>query len=317
MRETDARPLVSVIIPVFNRTESLAGAISSVQAQTMSDWELIVVDDCSMHPLDAMIESLHDPRIRLLRHEANRGVSAARNTGLDAANGRLVAFLDSDDGWLPNKLLEQNRLIAGHSSPKNVICVTQTIVMRSKNDCVIFPISGPRPDQTIAEFLYAEDGGFAQVSSFCLALETARRVRFNEALNQYEDQLFLIEAMAAGVQYALVPEALSIWSDDERSDRLGAKDSLSAGRDFLAIAGPLVSPRAYSAFEARCLGPSLWRENAGAALRTFYSAHRRGGLSPAQAMRLMARCCLPDSTLRRVRERVNKWHKKTGGFPTR
>ena len=208
-------------------------------------------------------------------------------------------------------------MIAGHSSPKNVICVTQTIVMRSKNDCVIFPISGPRPDQTIAEFLYAEDGGFAQVSSFCLALETARRVRFNEALNQYEDHLFLIEAMAAGVQYALVPEALSIWRDDERSDRLGAKDSLSAGRDFLAIAGPLVSPRAYSAFEARCLGPSLWRENAGAALRTFYSAHRRGGLSPAQAMRLMARCCLPDSTLRRVRERVNKWHKKTGGFPTR
>jgi glycosyltransferase involved in cell wall biosynthesis len=210
MRETDARPLVSVIIPVFNRTESLAGGISSVQAQTMSDWELIVVNDCSMYPLDAMIESLHDPRIRLLRHEANRGVSAARNTGLDAANGRLVAFLDSDDGWLPNKLLEQNRLIAGHSSPKNVICVTQTIVMRSKNDCVIFPISGPRPDQTIAEFLYAEDGGFAQVSSFCLALETARRVRFNEALNQYEDHLFLIEAMAAGVQYALVPEALSI-----------------------------------------------------------------------------------------------------------
>lgn len=315
MRETDARPLVSVIIPVFNRAESLAAAITSVQAQTLPDWELIVVDDGSSQKLDGMIRNLNDPRIKLLRHETNRGVSAARNSGLDAAIGKLAAFLDSDDAWAPDKLHTQCRLIATHSAPDAAFCVTRTIVMRSEGDCRVLPVAGPQPDQPIAEFLYAVDDGFAQVSSFCLPLELARRVRFHEGLKQYEDHLFLLEAMAAGAQYVLAPEALSVWRDDERPDRLGASDSLVSGRDFLRIAAPYLSPRARAAFEARCLGPSLWRENSGKALRTFYSAYQSGGLSPAQAARLMARCCLPETALRRVRKRVYDWRRKNNDFP--
>lgn len=315
MLEPDARPLVSVVIPVFNRAESLAVAIKSVQGQTLPDWELIVVDDGSRQNLDEMIHALDDPRIKLLRHATNRGVSAARNTGLDAANGKLAAFLDSDDAWLPDKLRTQTRLIADHPTPENVFCITRTFVMRSKSDYRVLPIVGPKQAQPIAEFLYANDDGFAQVSSFCLPVEMARRVRFHEDLKQYEDHLFLIEAMAAGARYVLTAEALSIWRDDDRSDRLGASDSLAPGRDFLRLAALHLSPRSHGAFEARCLGPSLWRENSGKALRTFYSAYRTGGLSPAQALRLMARCCLPEATLRRVRDRVTRWRRKNRDFP--
>lgn len=301
MRQPDARPLVSVVIPVFNRTASLVGAIQSVQAQTLADWELMIVDDGSSEPLDLLVKTIDDPRIRLLRHSSNRGVSAARNTGMDAANGQLVAFLDSDDEWLPGKLLAQSRLIAQQPSPQNVICVTRTIVKQNDAQGLVLPLVPPKPEQSIAEFLYVEDGGFAQVSSFCLSLELARRVRFHEDLRQYEDHLFLIAAMAAGAQYVLEPDALAIWRDDDRADRLGASDSLISGREFLRIADPLLSRRARAAFEARCLGPQLWRENSAKALATFYGAHRAGGLSWTQAARLLVRCWLPDPWLRKVK----------------
>lgn len=305
MRQLDARPLVSVIIPVFNRAERLAHAVESVQAQSLTDWELIIVDDGSREPLDTIVSQFDDPRIVLLRHDVNRGVSAARNTGLDAARGKLAAFLDSDDEWLPEKLLVQSSLIARQPAPEKAFCATRTLVIKDRSHHVVLPRTAPERGRNIAEFLYAEDGGFAQASSYCLPLEMARRVRFCESLRQYEDHLFLIEAIAAGAQYVLAPQALNVWHDDERPDRLGANGSLASGRHFLSVAAPFMSPRAIAAFEARCLGPQLWRENMARALAKFYAAYRAGGLSKAQAARLLARCFLPGQWLRRAQHSLH------------
>ena len=98
-------PAVSIILPTYNRVDTLERAVRSVKAQTFGDWELIVVDDGSQDGSDALIEKIarDDPRIRLLR-QANAGVAAARNTGLSAARGGWITFLDSDDAWLPHFL---------------------------------------------------------------------------------------------------------------------------------------------------------------------------------------------------------------------
>lgn len=98
---------VSIIIPVYNREVYVAGAIRSLLAQTWQDFEIIVVDDGSTDCSAAVVEGFCDPRIRLIRHERNRGISAARNTGLDHVRGRYTAWLDSDDIALPNRLAEQ------------------------------------------------------------------------------------------------------------------------------------------------------------------------------------------------------------------
>src|SRR5688572_23641621 len=98
---------VSVIVPVFNRAATLARCYESVKAQTVSDWELIAVDDCSSDDSVKVLERFDDPRIRILRHQVNRGAGAARNTGMEAATGEFVAFLDSDDAWLPDKTARQ------------------------------------------------------------------------------------------------------------------------------------------------------------------------------------------------------------------
>ena len=107
-------PKVSVVIPVYNRERYLAEAIDSVLAQTLTDFELLVVDDGSSDRSLEVAESYRDPRIRVVRHERNRGMSAARNTGIAEARGRYLAFLDSDDMAYPNRLALQAAFLDRH-----------------------------------------------------------------------------------------------------------------------------------------------------------------------------------------------------------
>jgi glycosyltransferase involved in cell wall biosynthesis len=100
-------PKVSVVIPAFNRPVPVRRAIESVLAQTCQDLEIIVVDDGSTDATAEAVEAVADRRITLIRHERNRGGSAARNTGIRASSAPFVAFLDSDDEWLPSKLERQ------------------------------------------------------------------------------------------------------------------------------------------------------------------------------------------------------------------
>jgi glycosyltransferase involved in cell wall biosynthesis len=106
-------PLVSIIIPTFNRAHTIERALCSVTEQSLQDFEIIVVDDASTDETDAVIKRFNDPRIKYLRHEENRFAGAARNTGMAAATGKYIAFLDSDDAWLPEKLERQVGLLEG------------------------------------------------------------------------------------------------------------------------------------------------------------------------------------------------------------
>lgn len=100
-------PTLSVIIPVFNGRATIKKAVDSVLSQTMSDYELIVVDDASTDNTDEIINSIGSSRISVIRHASNRGAAAARNTGIKAARGHWIAFLDADDSWPPGKLERQ------------------------------------------------------------------------------------------------------------------------------------------------------------------------------------------------------------------
>ena len=99
---------VSVIMPVYNDIRYIREAILSVSCQTYRAWELIVVDDGSQQNIEtALTPLLQDVRIHVVRLERNQGVANARNVGIQQATGRYIAFLDSDDVWLPDKLERQ------------------------------------------------------------------------------------------------------------------------------------------------------------------------------------------------------------------
>ncbi len=115
-------PSVSVIIPTYNREHTIGLAIRSVLKQTFQDFEIIVVDDHSADATRTIVEEFRDPRIRYLSREQNRGPAAARNVGIKSAFGAYLAFLDSDDEWLPQKLSEQIALLGGLSPDWGMSC---------------------------------------------------------------------------------------------------------------------------------------------------------------------------------------------------
>lgn len=103
------KPSVSIITPVYNAERFVADTIRSAQAQTFSDWEMILINDCSTDNSVQVIQPLleSDARLRLIEMPKNGGAAVARNAGMAIAAGRYVAFLDADDQWLPQKLEQQ------------------------------------------------------------------------------------------------------------------------------------------------------------------------------------------------------------------
>jgi glycosyltransferase involved in cell wall biosynthesis len=129
--------MISVIIPAYNRAKLLTRAIQSVLSQTYQDFEIIVVDDFSKDNTDELMQQYHDTRIRYIKHSQNKGGNAARNTGIKQARGEFIAFLDSDDEWLPEKLEKQIALIK--QSPEQVGLIFSSfkiINLVKKTECV-------------------------------------------------------------------------------------------------------------------------------------------------------------------------------------
>lgn len=104
-----SRPIVSIVMPSFNASSFILPSIESVVSQTFTHWELIIVDDASRDgTVDCIAaEYSHDPRIKVFELPTNQGAAVARNTAIEAACGRFIAFLDCDDQWLPHKLERQ------------------------------------------------------------------------------------------------------------------------------------------------------------------------------------------------------------------
>ena len=109
-------PLVTAIVTTYDRPDHLRSAVESVREQTYDSVELVVVDDHSPTPAREVLQDVDLDSLvahRVVRHETNRGANAARNTGIDAADGEYVAFLDDDDQWLPKKLSRQVHAVEG------------------------------------------------------------------------------------------------------------------------------------------------------------------------------------------------------------
>lgn len=107
MRENTSEKLVSIIMPSYNTGLYIADSIQSVIEQTYQNWELIIVDDCSVDNTDEVVAEFQDQRIHYLKNDTNSGAAVSRNRALREAKGKWIAFLDSDDLWYPTKLEEQ------------------------------------------------------------------------------------------------------------------------------------------------------------------------------------------------------------------
>lgn len=179
-------PFVSVIIPTHNRSLELGKALLSVLQQTYTHFEVHVMDDASSENLAAVIARLNDERIQLHRNEQKTNANVMRNKGIQLARGEFVAFLDSDDEWLPDHLLKKTELL-----------------MRENVDGVYgssFIDNGIRRMYRVSRSLlenehpinYLLGSGFAQTSGWVLKTSAARSVGFDETLHRHQDYDFFI-----------------------------------------------------------------------------------------------------------------------------
>ena len=127
MNRMEGKTQVSVIIPTYNRGWTIGEAVDSVLAQDYRDFELIIVDDGSTDNTSEVLDAYRGT-IKIFR-QTNKGVSAARNRGIAEASGKFIAFLDSDDLWLPQKLSRQVEFF--NTTPDALICQTEEVWIRS------------------------------------------------------------------------------------------------------------------------------------------------------------------------------------------
>ncbi|GKZ16325.1 glycosyltransferase family 2 protein [Haladaptatus sp. T7] len=211
-------PTVSVIVPTYNRADAIPRTIESVLSQTLEDLELIIVDDASQDDTEEVVTSYDDDRIQFVQHEENQGASAARNTGIERAEGEYMAFLDSDDVWLPTKLekqvltleLRSDEWVAAYCKAETVHpdgqnplvkAVTQLISRRNKTEGAEGgkELIGP----TLSDDLHTSAGSTLIVES-----DIVREIDgFDESFSRFQDPEFLIRVLKHG-KLACVNETL-------------------------------------------------------------------------------------------------------------
>ena len=145
-------PLISVIVPVYNGANSLHRSLRSVLMQTLSDFELIVVDDCSTDESADVLRRYQalDDRVRVFSTTKNSGPGVARNVGLRNARGQYIAFLDSDDFWMKNKL---ERQVQSFDNDDVILSYTATVLLNPAGD-ILGVISG-RPKVNLKDMKFA------------------------------------------------------------------------------------------------------------------------------------------------------------------
>jgi glycosyltransferase involved in cell wall biosynthesis len=215
-------PLVSVIIPTYNRSSLICKTVENVLRQTYQKLEVIVVDDGST---DDSLERLRvfGSRIRVITQE-NGGPSAARNKGLEVASGEIIAFQDSDDEWLPTKLERQVSILdrAGKEVP---CCICNaTMHFRGKPPITSFNLAFIHPAlpegiwSNVAEVLSSTFILFNQCAA--IRSDALRRVGgFDESLRFMEDYDLSLRLLSEGNSWAFISDPLVVW-------RQGSPDSL-------------------------------------------------------------------------------------------
>ncbi len=177
-------PVVSVIIPTFNRREYVQEAIDSVLAQTYTDYEIIVIDDGSTDGTGEALRERYGNRV-IYEWQENQGESVARNRGIALAQGEYIAFLDSDDLWLPEKLAKQVAYLEEHSEMGSVICQFLNMDAAGNHIGAVSGVDMALADLTLDALLYsntllARDQIVADAALLNQIGGFDRRIRFGE-----------------------------------------------------------------------------------------------------------------------------------------
>ena len=219
-------PDISVVLATYDRRRSLPRAIASVLAQQGARFELIIVDDASRDDTLAYLATLEDPRIRVLASERNHGPSAARNRGLAAARGELVAFLNSDDAYRPGRLAAP---LASFAADRGLVATLSSAVKHDRSGARDALIPAVKLAAPAFEWALISDRAGRGDQHHGAAEKALAAGGFCESLRLTEDREFLIR-LEAGRRRAAAGIAVEEFSGDDNL----SNDWASAGQGLAA-----------------------------------------------------------------------------------
>lgn len=292
-------PVFSVVIPVYNRARLLERALSSVLAQSFPDFEIVVVDDGSIDDPGKVVDAIGNSRIRFVRQE-NRGGGSARNAGIDLATGRYIAFLDSDDQFLPHHLSTMKTLL---ESGPGIAAYARMSVNRGNGNVMLRPPRAIRPDEHMADYLLRERG-FVPTITLAVEAATARRVRYDPRLPFAQDTDFAIRLYLDGCRFVMAEEPGAICEDiaDPTRISLGRKGTKLIA--WLEEMRPNIPARAYHGCRGWTIAKGLAPSKPLSALALYLNALLRGCYRRRLAAVVFVQVFVPDTLYRRVADRV-------------
>lgn len=306
-REHPSPPLVSVIIPTLHRPTLLLRALESAFRQTWRGLEVIVVVDGPDPDTVAVLQTVDDPRLRVIQNPRSLTAAGARNAGIDLARGEWIAFLDDDDEWMPEKLTKQ-LAYAGRHGPALITCLSCVVTSgeSSVRPQVIYDNVLP-----IDEYLFDRRSpfaghGFIQTSSYLLPRALCRDLRFRDD-NPHDDWDFLLRlSKQQAVRVETVPEILVRINVDDSRPSLSKSGSWLASLQWVERMQPLLTPRAYGGLCLGVVGPRAAKERAhGALLLLLYRAFRHGSPRLWRVAAFVGVWLTPSSLTRRARPQAN------------
>ena len=208
--EGGQKVLVTVVIPAFRARRYLPEALASVRAQSYSSWEVVVVDDCSPEPVDDLVSAfaatVSGNRVRLIRHSENKGLGATRNTGILAANGEYIAFLDHDDIWRETHL--EDAIAAMESEAAGLVYCDCEMFREKAGDLPKVPVVKAQTEGAFPASLYMHNSTAPSgVVMRKRVLEELKLFATDPEIHMCEDMDLWLRAAGHGVKVARVPKA--------------------------------------------------------------------------------------------------------------
>ena len=291
---SDTAPFFSVVIPLYNRADIVGDTIRSVQGQDWQDFEIVVIDDGSRDDPAPVIEAIGDPRVRYIRQD-NAGGGAARNHGIKAARGRYIAFLDSDDLFLPGKLSIMAQALKDDDG--RTVLYSRMKVDRGVDRYWIRPDRGIRDGEDVGEYLFCANQ-FMQTSTMVVPSEMARKVLFDPALKKGQDLDFCVRLQGAGARFKMIDEPLTVWLDATEDGRTSYVRGYETSLDWLDRCGHMLTDRARRGYRATVLAYHMAPVRPVAALRDLVIGMFAGGVPPRVVARQILRSYLPKPLYR-------------------
>lgn len=276
-------PACSVIMPAYCAARTLEASVLSVQNQTLSDWELIIVDDGSPDQTADIAQAFaqSDPRIHVIR-QANAGPSTARNTGVRLARAGTLAFLDADDLWAPERLDSMLSTLVSHPKAGVLFSRTRFVDSDTLNPGTLTP---HKPMLTAADIM-AENAVCSTSNIICRKVVFEEIGGFPDGLNHAEDQDWLLRVALSGrwqivgidAEWFFYRSSEASQSADLNAMRLGWMEMVARARHAFPAAADQAVRRAYGPIHRQLARRALRMQQPGTAFRFLWMALTRDPL---------------------------------------